>query len=166
MDLELLIRKVKEGFVGVLVVVFCSIAAFKMYNKNQAEIYSLKQAEELERQKNQALGEINSQEITFSLLKEKINNKEINSVIYSLNTLAKESGVKIINIRPLGEQASKIYSRFPFELSVSAPGYHKLGKFVNKIERSPEFYTIDSIEIGGNSEQLSVRLMISTVLIK
>lgn len=166
MDINVILKKVKENFVSVVIIVICSIIAFKTYNKNREEIELLKQANEQEVKKNEVLQEISGLEKNFQSLRERINNKEITSSIYSLSTLAKSADVKIIFIKPMDQQLSSVFSRYPFELSVSAVDYHKLGKFVSILEKAEEFYTIERMEITGNGDQVEAHLVISTILIQ
>lgn len=165
-DVEKLLKLLKENIFSVVVISICLMVAFKIYNGNQAVIASLKQTEETERKKNEVLQEISGLEKGFQSLKDKVNNKAITSIIYSLTTLAKNSDVKITYIRPEGEANAGTYLKYPFELSVSASSYHKLGKFVSRLENAPEFYSVDKMDLAVGNGQVNAHLSVSTILIQ
>jgi hypothetical protein len=166
MDANVLLRKVQENAVSVVIVAVCAMIAFKIYNKNQAELSSIKQADALEQQRNGVLHDISLREKDFQGLKEKVNNKAITAVISSLNAIAKESEIKILYIKPAGEQSFSVYSRYPFELSITALDYHVLGKFLSRLENSRDFYTVEAMDVTEGEGPITVRLTVSTVLIQ
>lgn len=166
LDINAILKKVKDNFISVLIIAICSMIAFKTYNKNCAALEQLKQVDEQEQKKNGVLQEISAMEKSFQGLREKINNKEITSSIYVLSTLAKNADVKIGSIKPMDQQQLEVFTRFPFELSVSAKDYHKLGRFVSILENAQEFYTVELLEITGNDEQVTAHLVVSTLLVQ
>jgi Tfp pilus assembly protein PilO len=167
MDIEGLIKKVKENIFTLIVVCICASMAWKTYQRQQGEIEALRQTDQLERKKNDVLQEISGLEKNYQKLKERVNNKEITTVIGTLSTIAKESDVKVQYIKPTGEQKASVYARYPFELCVSAPSYHQIGKFVSKLENAPEYYSVEKLDItvGGEGE-LVARVNLSTILIQ
>jgi hypothetical protein len=165
-DVKAVLKFAKENVISMLIVAVCAVIAVKEFNQKQAAIGLLKQSDELEMKKNEVLVELRGLEKSFQGLKEKVNNKAIVSVIYSLSTLAKNADVKIVTIKPVVEQAFSAYTRYPFELSVSAPDYHTFGKFISKLENAPEFFFIEHLEVTMGSDQINVKMLVSTVLIQ
>jgi type IV pilus assembly protein PilO len=72
------------------------------------------------------------------------------SAIYDeLGKVAKQSGVKIGQIRSKGKDADAVGLR-PVEIQADFSGdYLQLVRFINSLERDPIFFIIDSVELGG-----------------
>lgn len=72
------------------------------------------------------------------------------SAIYDeLGKVAKQSGVKIGQIRSKGKDADAVGLR-PVEIQADFSGdYLQLVRFINSLERDPLFFIIDSVELGG-----------------
>jgi Tfp pilus assembly protein PilO len=166
LNLNDVMRKVRENFLSILIVGICVMIAFKTFTRKQGEMDALKQADDLEHKKNAVLLEISELEKNFQSQKAKINNKEINKIFYLLSTMAKSADVKIINIKPASEQALPVYTRYPYELSIAVSSYHALGRFVSKLESAPEVYFIEKMDITMNGGQIVVNMLVSTVLIQ
>ena len=54
----------------------------------------------------------------------------------------------------------------PFDLTVKAPDYHALAKFINKLENSKEVYVVDAIDISplDSDSGLKVNLTVSSII--
>jgi Tfp pilus assembly protein PilO len=72
------------------------------------------------------------------------------SAIYDeLGKVAKQSGVKIGQIRSKGKDSDAVGLR-PVEIQADFSGdYLQLVRFINSLERDPLFFIIDSVELGG-----------------
>lgn len=72
------------------------------------------------------------------------------SAIYDeLGKVAKQSGVKIGQIRSKAKDTDPVGLR-PVEIQADFSGdYLQLVKFINSLERDPIFFIIDSVELGG-----------------
>jgi type IV pilus assembly protein PilO len=72
------------------------------------------------------------------------------SAIYDeLGKVAKQSGVKIGQIRSKGKDTDVVGLR-PVEIQADFSGdYLQLVRFINSLERDPLFFIIDSVELGG-----------------
>lgn len=72
------------------------------------------------------------------------------SAIYDeLGKVAKQSGVKIGQIRSKGKDTDQVGLR-PVEIQADFSGdYLQLVRFINSLERDPLFFIIDSVELGG-----------------
>ena len=169
MDTELIMRKIRDNAFGLIIVAVCVLIAYKTYNKKEADLRTLSMSADTEKKKNDLLTEISSLEKKFTFFKDRINTKAPASVINSLGNIAKESNVKLTYIRPGNEDKMAEYTRYPFELSVISTDYHGFARFISNLERSPELYTVDRMDVsfdseGGNS-MMTVKLMVSTLLL-
>ena len=72
------------------------------------------------------------------------------SAVYEeLGKVAKQSGVKIGQIRSKAKDTNPVGLR-PVEIQADFSGdYLQLVKFINSLERDPIFFIIDSVELGG-----------------
>lgn len=91
--------------------------------------------------------------------------KEIPSLLESLSKVAKDSQVKIIEIQPRDKDIRErggMYLEVPIAIKARC-GYHRLGKFINELERGPRFIRISDIEIKENPRDYNnhnVRLLL------
>jgi len=169
MDQTAISNKIKDNALNIAIVFIAVIITFKAVQKNEAGLVALKAKSQTEASKSRLLGEIGSLENSFTVLKNKINNKAIASVIHKIGSFAKESSVKLINIRPLQEKKSGIYSRYPFDLQLTAANYHSIGKFISILEKSPDIYFIESLSINPGSsdeDKVAAKIVLSTILIE
>ena len=162
-------NKIKENAFSILALFIAVIIAFKIVQKNEAGLVALKAKAQEEASKSQILGEIGALENSFNSLKNKINDKSIDSIIHKVGNFAKDSSVKLINIRPLPEKNSGIYSRYPFDLQLAAGSYHSIGKFISILEKSSDIFFIESLSITSNSgaeDKVAAKIVLNTILIK
>lgn len=92
--------------------------------------------------------------------------KEISALLESLSRVAKESQIKIIEIKPRDRDIrskGEMYLEVPIAVKASG-GYHQLGKFINKLEGGLRFIRISDIAIKENprnSKDHNIRLLLS-----
>jgi Tfp pilus assembly protein PilO len=169
MDQTAILNKIKENVINILVLFIAVIIAFKIAQKNEAGLVALKARVQNEASKSQILGEIGVLENSFASFKNKINDKSIDSIIHKVGNFAKESSVKLINIRPLQEKKSGIYSTYPFDLQLAAGSYHSIGKFISVLEKSPDIYFIEYLSLTpnpGGEDKVAAKIVLTTILIK
>ncbi len=171
MNIDSLILNNKNKIVNIVIVLLSVIIAFKIYGKQQLEIASLKSSAELEAKKNLVLGEIGLLEKKLGSLKKTINRKDVSLVMNSVGAVAKDNGVKVVSFKPQSEKDFSVYTKYSFDLVVSAATYHKIGKFISVLESSPDIYMVENINIinsavGSENAKIDVQLMLSTVLMK
>lgn len=107
---------------------------------------------------------------------------EVPSLLETLSTIAKESQVKIVEIKPekettlkeataksksklspSAEGLGKFYSEIPILINANC-GYHQLGTFINRLENAGRFMKITDIQIEGNAsspKSHDVKLLVS-----
>lgn len=148
MNLQDLVTKYKGKGLNIAILVVALFIAGNIY-KNQANRQSvLIQAKDSEAKKNEVLIRIGQLDKQIASLKKVFNSKDVSSVLNKLGNIAKESGVNIVSVKPQAEVALDDYSKYSFNLDIAASGYHDIGKFISKIENSPDIYTVDNINIS------------------
>jgi len=169
MDTEVIMRRVRDNAFGLIIVAICVFIGYKTYIKKEGDLRTLAASADMEKKKNDLLSEISTLEKKFAFFKDHINTKAPAAVINSLGNIAKESNVKLTSIKPGTEDKSADYVRYPFELSVSAADYHSFSRFISNLERSPELYTVDRLDVSFSSDMgnpaMAVRLTVSTILL-
>jgi Tfp pilus assembly protein PilO len=82
----------------------------------------------------------------------------------SLMDIFRESKVKVISIRPVPEKVEGDVLISSWDISIVA-GYHQLGHFISRLERSADFNRIDSLTISseGSSPEHRAQLVISRI---
>jgi Tfp pilus assembly protein PilO len=165
----LILNRVKDNALNIVAIIIAVIIAFNAFKINEAGLVELKKKAQTEASKSQVLGEIGALENNFTKLKNKINGKSVDSIIHKVGNFAKESSVELINIRPMQEKKFGIYSRYPFDLQLSAASYHSIGKFISTLEKSPDLYFIETLNINqgaGNESKVAAKIVLSTILIE
>lgn len=170
MDIIPLINKAKAHLLNIIIIVIAVIIAFNNSKTKAHDRKLLKDRINTELSKNEVLRDISNLEGRFTSLKKRINNKAISLVISLLGNMAKESDVRIILIKPQKENYLGVYTKYPFELVVSAKSYHKIGKFISIIENSPDIYIVENMVITSNpnekeEDKVIIKLVLNTILI-
>jgi Tfp pilus assembly protein PilO len=107
--------------------------------------------------------------------KKKLSTKqEISSLLKRLSEIAKDSGVKILSIKPhpavAGQQqdmASGTYQKYPISIKAVC-GYHQLGIFLNKLENADTFMRVSNIKITANPENFTqhfIYILVNTYIL-
>ncbi len=142
--------KLKQNLLNVGILILAVIIAVKVNKGKEAEINSLKAQKEMETSKNSVLAEISNLEKELGVLTEKINNKSLTAVLDKISDFARNSSVKISKITPQKEVSMGAYTKYSYELNLSADSYHNIGNFVSIIENSSEIYRLDNLVMDGN----------------
>jgi hypothetical protein len=162
--------KIKENAISLLVLIIAVIVAFKIYQSKEVEIQKLNTQKAEEEQKNVVLGEIGGLENKLDKLKENFTSKEPKTGMEKIGDIAKSVSVQIIKINPLKEAVSSVYTKYPYEVILSAKDYHQVGKFVSLLENSPESYQVENLVINNNAAasgavSISASLTVYTITI-
>jgi Tfp pilus assembly protein PilO len=82
----------------------------------------------------------------------------------SLMDIFRESKVKMISIRPVPEKVEGDLLISSWNVSILA-GYHELGRFISRLERSADFNRIESLTVSseGESSEHRAQLVISRI---
>ncbi len=158
-------NKYKNKVFNLAVVLLAIIVALGIYSKQARDIELLKNTKEVESKKNVVLDNIGKLEKRVDAYRELLKNKDTESIIGSISDMAKESGVKIISIKPETRQKYQDYVKLPFSLVVNSFEYHSLGDFISRIESYPDVYIIEDVRINSlsNKDGLTVNLKLSGI---
>jgi Tfp pilus assembly protein PilO len=139
--------------------------ANKLLKSQLKEIDALKAKKETEFKRSGVIITISSMEKKVAAYKILLPRKDPSSLINTVTTVAKESGVKIESIRPVQEQKFDDYTKVPFSVLLLAPSYNSLGRFISKIENHQDFLMVDSLNIKLQSQarELDVDLSLSNI---
>lgn len=167
MDLIELSNKYKNKILNIAIIILALIISSNIYKKQAKEIESLKGKTNVEIKKNNMLKNISQLEKRINTYRNLFAKKDVSLVINTISNIAKESGIKIVSIKPIPEQRQIYpeYIKFPFNLVLTASKYHALGKFISKVEGYRDVYVVDSLEMRfePTKEELTVNLKVSSI---
>jgi Tfp pilus assembly protein PilO len=165
MELIAFVDKNKNKILNLAVIMVAFIIASNIHKQQTKEIESLKSKKNMETKKNTAIENISKLEKSINVYKNVLVKKDVSSVINTVSNIAKESGVKIISVRPVSEKKYPDYIKFPFSLMLSAADYHTLGRFISKIESYQDVYLVEAMDIRSQEQkkELTVNLTISSI---
>ncbi len=167
MKLIELASKHKNKILNFALFLLALIIAGNIYKQQVKDIESLKAKIELEIKKNGVLESISKLEKRINSYKKLLAKKDASLIINTITNIARESGIKIVSIRPVSEQRYQEYIKFPFNLTLIASDYHALSKFISKVETYQDLYSVDSIDMRtvAQTKELSVNLRICSISI-
>ncbi len=167
MDLIELSNKYKNKILNIAIIILALIISSNIYKKQAKEIESLKGKTNVEIKKNNMLKSISQLEKRINTYRNLFAKKDVSENINTISNIAKESGIKIVSIKPIPEQRQIYpeYIKFPFNLVLNTSKYHALGKFISKVEGYRDVYVIDSLEMRfePTKEELTVNLKVSSI---
>jgi Tfp pilus assembly protein PilO len=161
---------IQKNILNIGVFLVCVFIAHKIFVTQMQQVASIQAETEKAQQKNAVLTEIAQSEKRLKNLRRSINNKDETSIINTLNAIAKDCNVKIVEWKPVPPEKVLGYVRYPFALNIALDNYHTLGKFMSALESNPFLFTIENIsvnndEAGHSIYRLHVNLEVSTILI-
>lgn len=162
----------KNKIIHTVIIIFAIIVASNLYKSQTRGIESLKEKKELEIKKIRVLGDINELTKLIKVYKDLVNKKDISSTINRLSRIANDSDIDIVTISPGKEQVYPLYIKYPFQLVVRTKYYDNIGKFISKLESSPDVYIIDSAQIRSaesretRTTNLVMDLTLSTIILR
>jgi len=103
-------------------------------------------------------------QVVDRFLKTREKEEETLVVPASLMQILRDSKVKMLSISPIGEKAEGELLISSWNISVTS-GYHQLGDFVSRLERSIDFNRIDNLNISSSagSSEYKVQLIVSRI---
>ncbi len=164
-----LTAKIKENGLTAVILIAAVVISWKVYQGKEKEIQAIMSQKAVEEEKNAVLDQIGMREKKLEKLKKDINNKEPTTGMDRIGDLAKSVPVQISKINPLKEIVSGVYTRYPYELTLSAKDYHQIGKFISLLENSPDTYMVEDLvihnNVSGDPNSMSASLMVYTIMI-
>ena len=111
------------------------------------------------REKKASIGEV-----VDRFLKTREKEEETLVVPASLMQILRDSTVKMLSVRPVPERVEGELLVSSWNISVVA-GYHQLGDFISRLERSTDFNRIETFSIAssGDSSEYQVQLTVSGI---
>jgi Tfp pilus assembly protein PilO len=172
-DTNALINKVKENGINLAIILLCAWIAMGILGKKKLDIESLKLQRDNEQKKNAVLGEMKDVEQKISTVSSKVNTankQELSKLTDQINALATVSKINITSMKPAVERSYNAYAKKFFEFSISAPSYHAASKFISDLERSPDLFIVESVNMqasqSSEAEEVTARVVVSTVVVK
>jgi Tfp pilus assembly protein PilO len=168
-----LIDRYKSKIANLLLIIIFVLISINIYKAQVKNMNSMKERKDVDAKQNKSLEDLSQLQKKIDGLIDFVNNKDISATITNFNNIAKESSIQIISIKPIGEQELPLYVKYPFELMVEATNYHKIGKFISKIESDPSIYAVEYLTMRpvyetqyGSVKKIDTSLKISTFLFK
>jgi len=157
----------KNKLFNIVLIAVVLFIALKIYEGQSKKIDLLKVAIIEEGRKNQVLEDIAELDERIASYQGLLERKEESAYINDINTLARNSNVRLLSIRPSGENRFSDYTKYSFELSVLSADYDSLAIFINAIEVSKTFFTVDNFNIQSESynkeKEIKADLLISAI---
>ncbi|MCK9603933.1 MAG: type 4a pilus biogenesis protein PilO [Candidatus Omnitrophica bacterium] len=173
MEWEVPINRNKNKILNIIVIVIALFIANNIYKASTKTFDAVKEVKNKELEKNALLDNMGKLNKKINSYKNFLNKKDISLVINNISDIAKDSGVKIVMVRPEEEQASLMYVKYSFNFGIIVSDYKALGRFISKLESSSDVYIVDTINISpefaseeGSLKGLTVSLKVSTFLFK
>jgi Tfp pilus assembly protein PilO len=153
----------KKNIFNIAAIILSLIIAYNIYKLQLREMKKIEQKNQETMEKNTVREYISQFERKVTDYKNLLSKRDSGVVIDTFSKIAQQTGVKIITVRPLPEQKYPEYIKMPFDLVLSTPDSHALGKFISKVESYEDVYMVDSLEIRSQTQarDLSVNLTIS-----
>ena len=168
-----LIEKHKSNAANIAVIIISLIVANRIYSMQNANTAAINEKIKTESSRNTVLADISRSEKQMGAIKKLVNKKDMNSIVGNLQTIARDSLITIVSLKPQVEKPLADSTRYPYNLSITGT-YHKIGKFISKLESSPDIYMIENMNFRTSSdakdkdkkELLQVDVSIATLKIK
>ena len=157
----------KSLILNVIVGIVALMIALQIYKGKMKEKDSLLLEKETEQKKNAVLANIADLEKDMDVLQTYVAKKDSSDIVNILSNIAKQSSVQITSIRPQSSESGNFYTKDLFTLSVSAPDYHELSKFVANVESYPEnIFIIEAVNVDAGdtrANNLNAQIQLSTI---
>lgn len=152
---ELTMKWLQRNMFNVVVVVVFVFIAMKVHSVQQQDLAEISRQRDEEKQKNEVLSQIAQSEKMLKKSARLINNKQLDKVIDDINMKAAAADISIQQITPRPEEKmpGNVYRKYAYELSIVAPSYHAVGLFINSLEKSTAFYTVDALSFRSEYER-------------
>lgn len=160
--------KQKNNIINGVIVIIAVIVSLNIYQGQNKTIGMLNEASSKEAKKNELLNNLSQLDKKINTYKDFLNKKDKAGFMNNVGNISKSCGVTIVSIRPMPDETYPFYIKHSVNLTVSAPKYETLGKFVNKLEVSDDVYAIDVLQIKPEfegEEQAKVKGLLATMIV-
>ena len=166
-----LLEKYKQHIINLLVVFVFVFIAVQVYKDQAQKINAFTKQKQDQETKNDLLDQIKQQEGRSQDIVTLINNKDVAMTMSVLSGLAKQAGVNITSLRPEAQQGFQFYTKYIYQLSVEAPSYHAVARFISLLENHQNIYIVEQTTWHPEMDQAEGTLLkvigtlrVSTVL--
>ena len=155
----------------VFVILLCLgvVIGANFYSAQMRELSKIKTSISEEKKKNELIPKINKALNTLDAYKKRLQKKDASFFMNKVAGFGQESNIRINSLTPGSAQERDTFVKQPLALSAEAT-YHQLGKFISKIENSPEFLRVErmSVSTAGRSgeETEKIVLTLSNIYLK
>jgi len=161
----------KNLIVNLIVAVILVAGLIWAYNYQMKNFNNLTAQKEAEIKKNAVIEEISKSEKKIFAYKRILSKKEISNLMNSINALAGKNKIKIMTVQPQNDEVEEYYIKQTIRLEVEFKSYHNLGNFISGLEKSPEIFIVNNLDIislrdSAGGVGLRANLMISTFIYK
>ena len=152
---------------ALVVLVAVLIAYSYIYKKQDNELQGLNVQRDMEIKKNKILDVIGQEEANIFAYKKMLPKKDSGDVINTVGNIAKQFNITVASIKPATEIKTQDFSKFPYDVSLTAPDYNSLGKFMSKLETYSDVFIVELVNITpqGQKGQLNAVLKINSIAI-
>jgi Tfp pilus assembly protein PilO len=165
-------NKNKSKIINTGVILLAIVVALYLYSWQSQQLISLEEKKNEEIKKSEVIESLNRVEQRISSYKRSFSRKDLGSVMGAMTEIAKDTGVKVISVKPGAEKQFTEYIKNSFLIIVRVADYHALGQFISKVENYQDLFLVEDINITTVSSSqsnkqagrdLDVSLKISTI---
>lgn len=169
-DWKVILMTHKNKVLNVVIFLLMLYYANTIFKNQNTEIARLEQLKQDETAKNAAIDELARLEKNINKYKSYLARNDSAVYMNDFSDFARQAGIGLTSIKPMGEEKHLSYSKNTFLLSITANNYHMLGKFVNILEKAKKIYTVEEFTITplqdtplGKNYMLGVKLKVGVV---
>lgn len=143
-------QKVVLPFITFVVTLLIGI---NVYKAQMVKLELVKQETEEENKVGELIKLIKTQDDRFSVYKKIYSLKDPDFIMQEISKLADDSDVRLLSLTPSAIGKSAIFQFLPFSMRIQG-SYHRIGKFVEKIEASAYALKIISFQLSESGVSL------------
>jgi len=166
MDIFVLLQKNKNVALNMAIILLAIIIGVKIYQGQESQIKSLKKQTQTEIKSNEVFKNLTLLDDKVNAYKRSLKIKNTGEVMNTVSEIAKNMGLKIDSIRPMGEAAGDDYVKFSVSAVIRAKNYNQIGEFMNRLENDNAFFTVDSFRLSQNAQEKGLVLNLRVIAIK
>ena len=164
--------KNKNKIINAGVILLAIFVALYLYNMQSQQFASLEESKNEELKKSEVIESLIRVEKRIDSYKQTFNSKDLGSVIGAMTDISKDTGVKVISVKPGVQQQYAEYIKTSFLIVVRVANYHALGQFISKIENYKDLFLVEEVNIATvassqndkkTESDLGINLKISTI---
>lgn len=138
----------KNALIAAGIIIISLLFARNIWQAQTNKINSLKRIVSEEEAKIGVLGNIDNLNKKFDSYAKVLKKEDIKAIIAKINSYASSCNIEIVSIQPQSQKEGfhETYYSVPISLNIKAR-FHDIGKFINLVENSEQFFNIDSFNL-------------------